>query len=128
MCGRHGGKYMNSNTSNHPTMSRKFSHLAQPTISKKVATELGIDYALAKRLVDIYNAKLYVDHPSRVRAGSKSSQILLALSFTKLAHLADIVVDGEHNHCDLVNCILSAAGYTRAVGGDAVTLTLLESC
>lgn len=118
---------MNSNTLAHPTMSKKFSYLAQPTISKKVAAELGIDYALAKRLVDIYNAKLYVDHPSRVKAGSKSSQILLALSYTKLAHLQHVVVDGEHPHAPLVSCILSAAGYMRAVGGDAVTLTLLES-
>lgn len=108
-------------------MSKKFSYLAQPTISKKVAAELGIDYALAKRLVDIYNAKLYMDHPTRVRAGSKSSQILLALSYTKLAHLQQVAVDDAHPHNHLVNCILSAAGYTRAVGGDAVTLTLLES-
>lgn len=98
-----------------------------PTVSKKVATELSLDYALAKRLVDIYNAKLYVDAPNgRVRSGSRPSQILLALSYTKLAHLADIAIDGEHKHCDLVNCILSAAGYTRAVGGDAVTLSLLS--
>lgn len=107
-------------------MSKKFSYLAQPTISKKVATELGIDYTLAKRLVDIYNAKLYVDHPSRVKAGSKTAQILLALSYTKLAHLQHIAVDGEHKHCALVNCILSAAGYTRAVGGDIITVELLK--
>ena len=117
---------MNTIPSNHPTMSRKFSHFAHPTITEKVATELDIDYTLAKRLVDIYNAKLYVDHPTRVKAGSKTAQILLALSYTKLAHLRDIATDGEHKHSHLVNCMLSAAGYTRAVGGDSILLELLK--
>ena len=118
---------MNSNTLAHPTMSKKFLHSPIPTISKKVAADLSLDYPLAKRLVDVYVDRLYQDVAGhRVRSGSRSSQILLGLAYTKLAHLQQIAVDDTHIHNHLVNCILSAAGYVRAVGGDAISLQMLS--
>lgn len=106
---------------------KKFSYKPSPTISKKVAAELNLDHPLAKRLVDLYNDRLYLDVPNdRVKSGSRSSQILLALAYPKLAHLQPIAVDNTHPHHYVVTCMLSAAGYVRATGADAVTQLMLS--
>lgn len=105
----------------------KFLHCPEPTITKKVATELAIDYALAQRLVAFYNTFLYQDVPgARSRKGHKQTQVLLGLGNAKLAHLQDIAVDGSHKHTYLVNCMLAAAGYHHALGNDAILSTLLK--
>lgn len=100
----------------------------QPTITKKIANELVIDHTLAKRLVDFYNANLFIDGVvPRSKKGLRSSQILLGIGISKLSHLQDIAVDDAHKHCYLVNCILAAAGYVRATGSDAVLQTLINA-
>ncbi len=106
---------------------KKYTHKPQPTITKKIATDLNVDHAIAKRLVELFNAHLYMDvELDRSRVGSRSSQILLGLSYSKLAHLREIAVDGTHKHSYLVNCMLAAAGYCRATGVDAVFHTLIK--
>ena len=98
----------------------------QPTINKKIATELVLDHTLAKRLVDFYNDHLFVDGPApRSKKGLRSSQILLGLGYSKLSHLQEIATDDQHKHCYLVSCILAAAGYQRATGSDAIVGQLL---
>jgi len=106
---------------------KKFSYRPAPTISKKVASELNLDHPLAKRLIDLYNDRLYQDVPNdRVKSGSRTSQILLALSYPKLAHLQPIALDSSHPHHYVATCILSAAGWVRATGADAITQSLLQ--
>lgn len=103
-------------------------HIAPATINKKIAGLIGVDYSIAKRLVDFFNAQLYVDKedPQAIKIGHKSSLILLGLQYAQLAHLKDMVVDSKHDHHYLACSILAAAGYCRATGADAVFHSLVN--
>lgn len=107
---------------------KSYNHLPLATVTKKQAAELAVSYPLAKRLVDYYNTKLYLDSPiNRVKVGLKSSQIVIGLSFPALSHLKTISDDSSHSLHYLAQSLLAAVGHMRASGGvDAITEQLLQ--
>lgn len=105
---------------------KKHEFVPEATSTKKLATEINLPLALVKRLVDYYNANMYMDNPlKRVKMGHRDSQVQVGLSIRKLSHLRDIAMNAKHPDNYNVTCILAAAGYLQALGGDAITSHML---
>lgn len=94
------------------------------TITRPMAKALGVDYALANRLMGVYNRFLHVPGAQRVKVGCRQSQMLLGLSYPKLSHLANF--KGNIKYAEPIACLLAAAGYLKASRACEITVRLLE--
>lgn len=101
-----------------------FYFVPQASITRPIAKQLGVDYALANKLVGVYNKYLYVDAPMKTKIGNRSSQIILGTLYPKLAHLADIRHDDKHlAHAEW---LLAAAGFLRSSNADPIIVAMLN--
>lgn len=97
----------------------------EATITRPMAKALGVDYALANRLMGVYNRFLYIPGASRIKVGNRQSQMLLGSSYPKLNHLANF--QGNSKYDEPIACLLAAAGYVKASRCCEITAHLLEA-
>lgn len=96
----------------------------QASMTRPIAKALNVPYALANRMVGVYNKFLYLDHPVRVKVGIRDSQISVGTSYPIIAHLKDFIGDSKLG--PYATWILAAAGYVRASGVDAIASDMLS--